>query len=136
MISVCIATYQGEKYIREQRASIRCQRADDDEIIVSDDGSTDRTLDIIRQMAAFRGHVVIQTLFMHGTMAGADVTNTTPYYIEPWLAALRRIAPQEVMIYTIDRPTPDTTLQKATPAELDAIRQQVEALGITCTASY
>ena len=87
-------------------------------------------------MAAFRGHVIIQTLFMHGTMAGADVTNTTPYYIEPWLAALRRIAPQEVMIYTIDRPTPDTTLQKATPAELDAIRQQVEALGITCTASY
>ena len=97
---------------------------------------TYRVADIIRQMAAFRGHVIIQTLFMHGTMAGAAVTNTTPYYVEPWLAALRRIAPQEVMIYTIDRPTPDTTLQKATPAELDAIRQQVEALGITCTASY
>ena len=95
-----------------------------------------RVADIIRDMADFRGHVIIQTLFMHGTMDGADVTNTTPYYIEPWLAALRRIAPQEVMIYTIDRPTPDTTLQKATPAELDAIRQQVEALGIACTASY
>ena len=95
-----------------------------------------RVADIIRDMAAFGGHVIIQTLFMHGTMAGHDVTNTTPYYIEPWLAALQRIAPQEVMIYTIDRPTPDATLQKATHAELDDIRRQVEALGIACTASY
>lgn len=97
---------------------------------------TYRVADIIREMAAFKGHVIIQTLFMHGTTAGHDVTNTTPYYIEPWLAALKRIAPQEVMIYTIDRPTPDTTLQKATHAELDDIRRQVEALGIACTASY
>ncbi len=58
MISVCIATYQGEKYIREQLASILCQLADDDEIIVSDDGSTDRTLDIIRQMADHRIKIV------------------------------------------------------------------------------
>lgn len=58
MISVCIATYQGEKYIREQLASILCQLDDADEIIVSDDGSTDRTLDIIRQMADHRIKIV------------------------------------------------------------------------------
>ena len=38
--------------------------------------------------------------------------------------------------YTIDRPTPDTCLQKATPLELDAIRRRVEDMGIACTASY
>ena len=54
----------------------------------------------------------------------------------PWLEALRQIAPSQVMIYTIDRETPDRLLQKATPEELDAIRDRVIALGSPCTASY
>ncbi len=49
MISVCITTYNGEKYIKEQLDSIICQINDDDEIIVSDDGSTDATLNIIAE---------------------------------------------------------------------------------------
>ena len=47
MISVCVATYNGEKFIREQIYSILCQLSSDDEIIVSDDGSTDGTIVII-----------------------------------------------------------------------------------------
>lgn len=47
MISVCMATYNGQKYIHEQLASILPQLGDDDEVIISDDGSTDSTLDII-----------------------------------------------------------------------------------------
>jgi glycosyltransferase involved in cell wall biosynthesis len=42
-----MTTYNGEKYIREQLDSILCQLTDSDEIIISDDGSTDSTLDII-----------------------------------------------------------------------------------------
>ena len=48
MISVCIATYNGERYIRQQIESIVCQLNVDDEIIVSDNGSTDGTLDIVK----------------------------------------------------------------------------------------
>lgn len=48
MISVCIATYNGEKYIKEQLNSILPQLSDDDEIIISDDGSTDTTLSIVK----------------------------------------------------------------------------------------
>lgn len=48
MISVCIATYNGEKYIREQLDSILSQLGPDDEVVVSDDGSTDSTLDIVK----------------------------------------------------------------------------------------
>ena len=44
MISVCMATYNGEKYLREQIDSILCQLNDTDELIVSDDGSSDDTL--------------------------------------------------------------------------------------------
>lgn len=47
MISVCIATHNGEKYIKEQLDSILCQLSSDDEVIISDDGSTDSTLEII-----------------------------------------------------------------------------------------
>lgn len=47
MISVCIATYNGDKYISKQIVSILSQLTDSDEIIISDDGSKDDTLDIV-----------------------------------------------------------------------------------------
>jgi glycosyltransferase involved in cell wall biosynthesis len=47
MISVCIATYNGEKFIHEQISSILSQLTEYDEIIISDDSSTDKTIDII-----------------------------------------------------------------------------------------
>ena len=47
-ISVCIATYNGEKYIKEQIRSILCQIGYNDEIIISDDNSIDKTLEIIK----------------------------------------------------------------------------------------
>ena len=45
--SVCIASYNGEKYIKEQITSILLQLQDNDELIISDDSSTDNTLEII-----------------------------------------------------------------------------------------
>ena len=47
MISVCIATHNGAHYIKEQIGSILCQLGINDEIIISDDGSTDNTIDIL-----------------------------------------------------------------------------------------
>ena len=47
MISVCIATYNGGKYIKEQLDSIINQLETHDEIIISDDGSSDNTIGII-----------------------------------------------------------------------------------------
>lgn len=46
-ISVCIATYNGAKYIKKQVDSILTQLKGEYEIIVSDDSSTDNTLEII-----------------------------------------------------------------------------------------
>lgn len=50
MISICIATHNGSKFIKQQIISILNQLSDDDEIIVSDDGSTDDTLTIIESI--------------------------------------------------------------------------------------
>lgn len=49
LISVCMATYNGEKYLKEQINSILMQLNDDDEIVISDDGSTDKTISIINE---------------------------------------------------------------------------------------
>lgn len=47
MISVCIATYNGEKYLRRQIDSVLSQLGDEDELVISDDSSTDGTVDLI-----------------------------------------------------------------------------------------
>lgn len=91
---------------------------------------------IIERMKTFQGHVIIQTIFMRGECCGESVDNTGETYVGPWLDAVRAIAPQQVMVYTIDRETPTKGLLKATPAQLDAIRDRVIAIGIPCTASY
>ena len=87
---------------------------------------------IIERMKAFNGHLIIQTMFLKGP----GIDNTTDHYVAPWLEAVKAINPQQVMIYTIDRETPDQSLRKATHEELDAIRDRVIAAGISCTASY
>lgn len=46
-ISVCMAAYNGEKYISSQIISIMGQLKDEDELIIVDDGSTDGTLSCI-----------------------------------------------------------------------------------------
>jgi len=47
MISVCMTTFNGEKYIKEQIESILLQMGSDDELIISDDSSADKTIEII-----------------------------------------------------------------------------------------
>lgn len=48
MISVCMTSYNGEKFIKQQIDSILSQLSDSDELIISDDGSSDRTIEIIK----------------------------------------------------------------------------------------
>lgn len=58
MISVCIATYNGALFIKEQLNSMLSQLQADDEIIISDDGSTDATLSIIQRYHDSRIRVI------------------------------------------------------------------------------
>ena len=48
-VSVAMTTYNGEKYLKEQLDSILKNIKSNDEIIISDDGSTDKTLEILKQ---------------------------------------------------------------------------------------
>nr|WP_296155053.1 glycosyltransferase family 2 protein [uncultured Blautia sp.] len=49
-ISVAMCTYNGEKYVAEQLKSILNQNHPVDEIVIGDDGSTDRTVEIIEEI--------------------------------------------------------------------------------------
>ena len=91
---------------------------------------------IIEYMKRFGKQCIIQTMFMHGTWEGEDVSNVTDEYVDPWLDAIEAIGPKEVMIYTIDRSTPAHDLGKATKDELDSIAEKVRARGIKCQVSY
>lgn len=50
-ISIAMATYNGERFIREQLDSLARQTYFPSELVVTDDGSTDRTLEIIEDFA-------------------------------------------------------------------------------------
>ena len=91
---------------------------------------------IIGRMKAFGGKAVIQTMFVKGEIDGMNIDNTGDCYVMPWIAAVKEIAPREVMIYTIDRETPISGLQKATHEELDRIVALLAKEGIKATASY
>ena len=91
---------------------------------------------IIECMKAFQGKLIIQSLFMKGTHQGLSVDNTSDEYVLPWLEIVKEIAPQQVMIYTIDRETPSPLLEKASHEELDRIAAQVKQAGIPVSVSY
>ncbi len=90
----------------------------------------------IRNLCLFEGNLIIQTMFMSGSMDGESVDNTGEEYVLPYLNALERIRPRSVMIYTIDRETPAQGLQKASPKVLDSIAERIRNLGLEVSVSY
>lgn len=91
---------------------------------------------VIKSMKAFNGHLMIQTMFMKGTVDGRSVDNTTDDFVLPWIKAVKEIGPSQVMIYTIDRETPIQDLKKATPGELDRIARLLQEEGLKYSVSY
>lgn len=78
----------------------------------------------------FEGDFILQTMFVRGSHNGKIVDNTTEKEINEWLNIIQNTHPKEVMIYTIDRETPEKNLEKVPLEELKAIGKRVEDLGI------
>jgi glycosyltransferase involved in cell wall biosynthesis len=62
-VSVCLASYNGARFIEEQISSILTQLGGNDEIIVSDDSSTDETIEIIKKFKDSRIILIENQLF-------------------------------------------------------------------------
>ena len=92
--------------------------------------------EIIDNLQKLNGKLIIQTLFLRGKFNGKIIDNTTPEEINAWLAALDKIRPSEVMIYTISRDTPEGGLLRKVPVEeLNHIASRVEKMGISTQVS-
>ena len=91
---------------------------------------------LVDRMKDFKGKLIIQTMFMKGKYEGMDVDNTSDRFVLPWINAVKKIAPLQVMIYTIDRETPDHDLKKATHEELDRIAVLLRNEGLNVSVSY
>ncbi|MDL2320562.1 radical SAM protein [Alistipes sp. OttesenSCG-928-B03] len=89
----------------------------------------------VANMKLFDGRLIIQTMFARGEYEGQVVDNTTEREVAAWLELVREVAPQKVMIYTIDRDTPCQTLEKVAVDDLRQIAARVEALGIECSVA-
>lgn len=87
----------------------------------------ERQIALLKQ---FEGNFILQTMFLRGRHAGKVIDNSTEEEVSAWLEAVKEIGPKEVMVYSIDRETPEKQLEKITLEELQKIGQQVEALGI------
>ena len=61
MISVCMASYNGERFIKKQIGSILSQLSPADELIISDDGSTDETVNIINTLKKNDNRIILLT---------------------------------------------------------------------------
>ena len=66
-VSVAMAAYNGEKFIKEQVQSILDNLTEGDELVVSDDGSTDATKEIL---LSFKELLVTNSIKYHGTIMG------------------------------------------------------------------
>ena len=70
--------------------------------------------EIVEGMKKFEGDFVMQTMFLRS----ADFDTSAPEVLLPWMDIVREVKPREIMVYTIDRPTPAAGLQKFTEAEM------------------
>ena len=84
---------------------------------------------LIEQLQRFEGKLIIQTMFIRGEYNGEAFDNTTDEEVLAWIKALKRINPQQVMIYSLDREAPVSSLQKVTVTELNEIAERVKEAG-------
>lgn len=91
--------------------------------------------ELVKNLKAFEGRLIIQTLFLRGNFEGKPIDNTTDIEVSSWLELIKEIKPMEVMVYTIARDTPAQGLEKVSLKELNAIAAKVEELGIPVQVS-
>lgn len=90
--------------------------------------------DIINNLKRFQGNLFIQSMFLKGIHRGLAIDNTTDQEVNQWLSHIKTINPKGVMLYSIDRPTPNHTIEKIPYAQLEEIAKRVQELGIDATS--
>ena len=72
---------------------------------------------VLSALERFEGQFVLQTMFLKGP----DFDTASPEVLQGWMDIVRRLRPREVMVYTIDRPTPEQGLEAYTVEQMRAL---------------
>lgn len=78
-----------------------------------------RLEDIIAALKEFDGNFILQTMFLRSD----EFDTAAPEALQKWMDIVRELRPREIMVYTIDRETPDKSLGKYTVEEMTAFVQ-------------
>ena len=74
---------------------------------------------VVEALKQFNGDFIMQTMFLKSK----DFDSSSPEVLNGWMDIVRLLRPREVMVYTIDRPTPEEGLQKFTVEEMRRLVQ-------------
>lgn len=80
---------------------------------------TYRLADVMENMKSFKGNFILQTMFLKSP----EFDTAEPCALNDWLDIVRSLTPRQVMVYTIDRETPDKSLEKYTVEEMQQFVQ-------------
>lgn len=75
--------------------------------------------DIVNALKGFEGNFILQTMFLRSP----EFDTAAPEALHKWMNIVRELRPREIMVYTIDRETPDKSLAKYTVEEMTALVQ-------------
>lgn len=73
---------------------------------------------IVDGMKSFNGELIVQTMFVRGSHNGVTFDNTLPEEVAAWSDLMREIKPKQIMVYSLDRPTPEQNLVKVSKEEM------------------
>ena len=69
---------------------------------------------VIKALSRFNGDFILQTMMLKGP----GIDSSSPDELAAWMDAVRFLKPRRIMVYTIDRPTPASGLEKFSAAEM------------------
>lgn len=81
---------------------------------------------VVESLKQFKDTGIIQTMILRGEHDGKKIDNTTDKEIEALIKAYKEIHPREIMIYSLDRSTPEERLIKVGKPELEEIGKRIE----------
>ncbi|MDE6265519.1 MAG: radical SAM protein [Paramuribaculum sp.] len=90
---------------------------------------------VIDRIARFGKDCIVQTMILRGSHNGQPVDNTVPEEIDALIEAYKKINPSEVMLYSLDRKTPEQALVKVEKDELNSIADRIRQAGIKVQVS-
>ena len=90
---------------------------------------------IVDWLQQFDGDFTMQTCFLRGEHNGQIIDNTTPEELKAWYQAVEILRPKQIMMYVIDRKTPEEHLEKISRAEMESIAAPLIAKGFNVSIS-